>query len=94
MTHGLPFMTRAMWSDLEVPAWSSEFDHWAWESIQHGDVDSLASYRQAPGMPYAHPTPEHFTPLFIAMGAADDLAPASSIDGYKWGFSKRSLTYA
>jgi 4,5-DOPA dioxygenase extradiol len=94
MTHGLPFMTREMWANKEVPAWSSEFDAWAWESITHRDVDSLASYRQAPGMPYAHPSPEHFTPLFIAMGASDDAAPTSSIDGFTWGFSKRSLTYA
>ena len=94
MTHGLPFMTREMWAGNEVPAWSSEFDAWAWESIRNGDVDSLASYRQAPGMPYAHPSPEHFTPLFIAMGAADDATPVSSVDGFTWGFSKRSLTYA
>lgn len=94
MTHGLPFMTREMWANNEVPAWSSEFDAWAWESIRNGDVDSLASYRQAPGMPYAHPSPEHFTPLFIAMGAADDATPVSSVDGFTWGFSKRSLTYA
>lgn len=94
MTHGLPFMTREMWMDLQVPAWSSEFDQWAWESIARGDVDSLASYAQAPGMPYAHPSPEHFTPLFIAMGAAGGSAPVSAIDGYKWGFSKRSLTFA
>lgn len=92
MTHGLPFMTREMWMDLQVPTWSSEFDRWAWESIERGDVDALASYREAPGMPYAHPSPEHFTPLFIAMGAADEAAPA--IDGYKWGLSKRSLTFA
>lgn len=94
MTHGLPFMTRGMWENEEIPTWSSEFDAWAWEAIQHGDVESLASYKQAPGMKYAHPTPEHFTPLFIAMGASDDVAPTSSIDGFSWGLSKRSLTFA
>ena len=27
---------------------------------------------RAPGMPYAHPTVEHFTPLFVTLGAATD----------------------
>lgn len=93
MTHGLPFLTRAM-LDGAVPAWSSEFDLWAWESAQRLDFDSLASYDGAPGMPYAHPTPEHFSPLFIALGAArDGSAPSTSIDGFMWGLAKRSLQF-
>lgn len=95
MTHGLPFLTREMLDGASVPAWSSEFDAWAWEAASRGDVDSLASYREAPGMPYAHPTPEHFSPLFLAIGAADDgVSPQASIDGYMWGLAKRSLTFA
>ena len=41
------------------------------DALQRGDLDELAAYRsKAPGMPYAHPTVEHYTPLFIALGAA------------------------
>ena len=50
-----------------------DFDAWAGEALARGDVDALASYRsQAPGMPYAHPTVEHYTPLFVTLGAATD----------------------
>jgi len=41
-------------------------------------------------MPYAHPTPEHFSPLFVAIGAADDgVRPELSVDGFMWGLAKR-----
>ncbi len=92
MTHGLPYLD---WSrpDL-VPGWSSDFDLWAADALRTGDVDELASFRdRAPGMPYAHPTVEHFTPLFVTLGAADDptAAPTTAIDGFEIGLSKRSL---
>ena len=49
----------------------------------------------APGMPYAHPTVEHLTPLFVALGAAADPAstPKTVIDGYFMGLAKRSLAF-
>lgn len=95
MTHGLPFLTGDMVHGNSVPAWSSEFDHWAWEAAAALDVDSLATYRNAPGMPYAHPTPEHFSPLFVTIGAADDgVRPDTSVDGFMWGLAKRSMTFA
>jgi 4,5-DOPA dioxygenase extradiol len=92
MTHGLPNLTQAM-VEGNVPGWSRDFDAWAWEAIVAGDVDTLASFRQtAPGMPYSHPSVEHFTPLFVTLGAATDLHSARTrIDGAMWGLSKRSL---
>ena len=93
MTHGLPFLTREMLLG-RVPAWSSDFDAWVADALARGDVDELAAYRhRAPGMPFAHPTPDHYTPLFIALGAATepDRPVHTSIDGYMMGFSKRSF---
>ena len=88
LTHGLPFLTE--WRlDAAAPGWSRDFDAWA--------ADALASYRsQAPGMPYAHPTVEHYTPLFVTLGAATDPeAPGEQvIDGFWMGLSKRSLQVA
>ena len=48
---------------------------------------------QAPGMPYAHPTIEHFSPLFVALGASSDpeQSPKQVIDGYWMGLAKRSI---
>lgn len=93
MTHGLPFLTREMVHG-HVPSWSSEFDAWVADALARGDVDALAAYRQrAPGMPYAHPTPDHYTPLFVTLGAADDptVPVRTTIDGYMLGLSKRSF---
>ena len=96
LTHGLPFLTE--WRiDAAVPGWSADFDAWAAEAIARGDVDELAAYRsKAPGMPYAHPTVEHLTPLFVTLGAATDPeSPGEQvIDGFWMGLSKRSLQVA
>ena len=50
----------------------------------------------APGLPYAHPTVEHFAPIFITLGAAGDAeqAPEMKIDGYWMGLAKRSFEVA
>ena len=96
MTHGLRYL-RDWTTDAVAPSWSSEFDSWAAGALASGDVDSLSNYRElAPGMPYAHPTVEHFTPLFITLGAATsaDAAPETLIDGYFMGLSKRSILVA
>ena len=96
MTHGLPYIRD--WSPTAAaPTWSSEFDNWAAEALSRGDVDALASYKDlAPGVKFAHPTVEHFTPLFISLGAATDssAAPETLIDGYFMGLSKRSILVA
>ena len=96
LTHGLPFL-REFRIEAAAPGWSKDFDAWAADALARGDVDELASYRhKAPGMPYAHPTVEHFTPLFVTLGAAEDPgAPGEQrIDGYWMGLSKRSLQVA
>lgn len=94
MTHGLPFLTREAFLGLAEPAgWSHEFDAWAKEALVAKDIDTLANYMSAPGMPYAHPTVEHFTPLFVTLGAAD-LTTSSltfTIEGNAMGLSKRSF---
>jgi 4,5-DOPA dioxygenase extradiol len=97
MTHGLPFVTRQMLTDNTPPAWSADFDGWVADALARGDVDALAAYRsKAPGMPYAHPTVEHYTPLFITLGAAEraDQPVRTTIDGYMMGLSKRSFQVA
>jgi len=96
MTHGLRFATREMFEDNVIPGWSKEFDQWVADALRRGDLDTLADYGRAPGMPYAHPTVEHFTPLFIALGAATDpeAPPTTVIDDYQFGFAKRSVQFA
>lgn len=95
MTHGLPFVDWRR-PDL-VPGWSRDFDEWADDALARGDLDELADFlARAPGMPYSHPTVEHFTPIFITLGAATDPgAPVeTTIEGYMIGLSKRSFQVA
>ena len=94
MTHGLPYLTTEMFFGNAVPSWSQEFDLWAAQALADRDFDELATYRtRAPGMPFAHPTAEHFTPLFVTLGAADGHL-TTTVDGYAFGLSKRSLQAA
>ena len=96
LTHGLPYL-KEFRIDAAAPGWSTDFDLWAAEALSRGDVAELAAYRSnAPGMPYAHPTVEHYTPLFVTLGAATDAETPGDqvIDGYWMGLSKRSLVVA
>jgi 4,5-DOPA dioxygenase extradiol len=96
LTHGLPFL-KEFRIDAAAPGWSKDFDAWAGEAMARGDVDTLVNYRsKAPGMPYAHPTVEHYSPLFVTLGAATtpDEPGRQVIDGFWMGLSKRSLQVA
>ncbi len=96
LTHGLPFL-KEFRIDADAPGWSADFDAWAGEALARGDVDTLAQYQTlAPGMPYAHPTVEHYSPLFVTLGAATtpDEPGRQVIDGFWMGLSKRSLQVA
>jgi 4,5-DOPA dioxygenase extradiol len=97
MTHGLPYLTREMVFEGSVPSWSADFDAWVADALARGDVDTLASYRsKAPAVQFAHPTVEHYTPLFVTLGAATDAEQPvqTTIEGYFIGLSKRSFQAA
>ncbi len=95
MTHGLPFID---WSRPDfVPGRSSDFDAWAADALARGDVEELAGFRtRGAGARYAHPTVEHFTPLFVTLGAAADPSAGvtTAIDGFAMGLAKRSFQAA
>lgn len=96
MTHGLPYLSAQAMMFNEIPGWSADFDTWAEEILARADVNALLDYFKAPGMPYAHPTVEHFTPLFVAMGAASNPEKPGQtvIDGFQMGLAKRSVQWS
>ncbi len=72
LTHNLGDWMRGAGRD-GVPAYVREFQHWVWEALKQNDSGKLARYRElAPGAARAHPSPEHFLPLFVARGAAGE----------------------
>jgi 4,5-DOPA dioxygenase extradiol len=93
-THNLRGFNPSLGADHEAPAWSTEFDAWAKEAMEHRDVDALLSFLdEAPAAHIAHPRTEHFAPLFVALGAAHastGIQSWSVIDGFWYGLSKRS----
>jgi 4,5-DOPA dioxygenase extradiol len=93
LTHGLPYLTMQS-PDQPAPSWSAEFDAWAADALDRRAVDELADFQhRAPAARYAHPTVEHFAPMFVTLGAADDTesAPEIMIDGFWYGLAKRSF---
>ena len=80
-----------------TPSWAAEFDIWCADVLARRDVDALLDYRdRAPGVRQALPTHEHFVPVIVAMGAADDepAAPTFPITGFYAGsLTRRSVQF-
>jgi 4,5-DOPA dioxygenase extradiol len=70
MTHNLG---EFFGGQTEAAPYVVEFSRWVESKIASGDTAALLDYRrQAPHAQRAHPTDEHFLPLFFALGAAAD----------------------
>ena len=76
LTHNLRHIEM---TDNPTPdAWAAEFDAWLADKLTRRDLPALFDYRNlAPHAAFAHPTDEHLTPLFLAMGAASSDAEMS-----------------
>jgi 4,5-DOPA dioxygenase extradiol len=95
MTHNLSCVHFDQGPDYEPPSWSKEFDDWADQQLANGDVDALLDFQQkAPAAGIAHPRTEHFAPLFVALGAASDEKARTSVEGFWYGLSKRSVQFS
>ena len=84
MTHNL----RERGGDGAAPLpYVKEFQAWVHHRIEEKDFDALNDYRaRSPGGARAHPTDEHFLPLFVALGAADrDYRAERLYDGIETG---------
>jgi 4,5-DOPA dioxygenase extradiol len=67
-THNLRELVRG---GAAVPSWAEAFDEWLAKALAEGDEEELLDWEtKAPHAQRAHPSPEHFLPLFVAWGAA------------------------
>jgi 4,5-DOPA dioxygenase extradiol len=80
-------LRRLDWSDGEAQAWAKEFDEWLAEQLETWNLEAMNDYMErAPHARMAVPTPEHFVPLLLAMGAADSAKKAKLLyRGYQMG---------
>ena len=64
-----------------------EFQKWVFDRISQKDVAELVEYRsRSPHGARAHPTDEHFLPLFVALGAApEETRPERIFDAIESG---------
>jgi 4,5-DOPA dioxygenase extradiol len=70
MTHNLRDWMRGQG---QAAAYAAEFAEWVRERLEAHELDTLADYRsRSPHGARAHPTDEHFLPLFVALGAAKE----------------------
>jgi 4,5-DOPA dioxygenase extradiol len=68
MTHNLRDWMRGT---AQPAPYAAEFAEWVRAKLEAHDLDELADYRsRSPHGVRAHPTDEHFLPLFVALGAA------------------------
>lgn len=91
MTHNLRRFSRDKHAPVE--AWAAEFDTWVAERLAARDFSGLLAWERAPQARAAHPSAEHFLPLFFVLGAAlpeDRLTPV--YEGFQHGtLSMRSF---
>lgn len=67
-------------------SYAAEFQDWVYNRIAENDFEALADYRsRSPHGVRAHPTDEHFLPLFVALGAAGDGRPERVFDAIESG---------
>lgn len=66
----------------EGAPYAREFSLWIRQAVLDGDRERLLhALERAPHAARAHPTAEHFLPLLVALGASDEGAPATVLDG-------------
>jgi len=96
LTHNLAAID---WNpEPSIPDWAAEFDAWVEDTLQRNDVDALLNYQElAPGVKIALPTHEHFVPLILATGAAQQSRPVSvkfPVTGFEFGsISRRCVEF-
>ena len=73
MTHNLAEFMGGGDGEGAPDPYVQAFSRWVEDAIQRQDLPALLDYRrQAPHAQRAHPTEEHFLPLFFALGAAGE----------------------
>ncbi len=96
ITHNFGWLSWPQNKDIEpaLEAKARLFNDWVAAHILQNDIQALLNYRSAPYGAQAHPTDEHFLPLFVAQGASQGSTPVHfqpnfaygglSMDAYLW----------
>jgi 4,5-DOPA dioxygenase extradiol len=79
--------------DALVDSWAQEYDEWVKVSLEKGNTAALLDYKKmGPHADLAVQGPEHFDPLFFALGAAEKEPVHFVYEGFHYGnLSMRAL---
>lgn len=81
--------------DSPAPDWVQGFEQWLIAAVEQGDIGRLLTYSQAPYAKENHPTPEHLSPLFVALGASGNQPGKLLHRSYTYGiFSMAAFSFA
>ncbi|MBI5119483.1 MAG: dioxygenase [Rhodospirillales bacterium] len=85
ITHNLrEYMVRGPEAPFEP--WAKAFTDWVLEKSISRDDDALMTWEQAPQALRNHPSPEHFLPFLVSLGAATPGRPARRLhQAQGWG---------
>ncbi|CAA6603720.1 Extradiol ring-cleavage dioxygenase class III protein subunit B [Rhodospirillaceae bacterium LM-1] len=85
ITHNLrEYMIRQ--PDSEIASWAAAFSDWVLEQFTSRHDGALMEWETAPQARRNHPTPEHFLPFLVALGAATPNLPARCLHrAFGWG---------
>ena len=73
-------------AEADPDDWAQDFHEWARDMAERGDLNALANWRwQAPHATYAHPTPEHFLPFLMAVGALEGQPMTALHESFMFG---------
>ena len=73
-------------ADAMPDAWAQAFHDWVRDAATRGDLKCLSDWqRSAPRAHYAHPTPEHFLPLLMSIGALEGRAMSVLHESFMFG---------
>jgi 4,5-DOPA dioxygenase extradiol len=83
------------WSDSgKVPVWSKAFADWLIDAVVNNRHEELIQWEKAPYARRAHPTPDHFLPLLVALGASGEQSKGKLVcDNYTMGLSQASFEF-
>lgn len=70
-----------------TPPWAEMFDEWVFDCVKNHNLSTLLAFPQEPfTASIAHPTLEHFLPIYVALGAGWDAEAAERIHhSYSYG---------